>query len=514
MYADSIPPMPDIPLEVAAKNAKARKLMEKRKKGAERKSMDTPGDRAAASSLQNSAASSPNLGKVRSAVRAREEQERELEERMANDARNAENSRPRLRSTKTSESISNVIRELQSSGSEQSSLLGTDSRPNTADRSEPVTVASSVSSQEQAGFSAFDKQASLWRERRRSLGTYLPSPTQLLNEGESDVFVDNRIASPEIVVSRYITPMGNDVAARARANHDPTSEAARHADSYRSLLDEDEASATGWEIPRTDSAYSSASSGISVPKRHDLPNSLISRPPMSNQTRTASGITTTSSVYSTQYSALPRTRSPGGRVRTPSGNFYAYDSTSHASQAERSRTTSLGKLQAPAGHPNNTLSPASSTDGLSTIFSDTLTISSCGGTVRAKPKNPHQRHRFPDPQYNDFHPQQQQYQNQQLQQQHYQPQSNNKPHRPRPVSSHSSNLGDRYSGGLAWEWNRESGFGGSAGTRLNGETGTRRKGQRLAESFGVDLGDVPIFLSQTPDGLTAQQQQRKGYFGH
>jgi hypothetical protein len=516
MYADSIPPMPDIPLEVAAKNAKARKLMEKRKKDAsQRKSMDTTNDRAAAS-LQNSAASSPNMGKVRSAVRAREEQERELEERMANDARNVENSRPRLRSTKTSESISNVIRELQSSGSEQSSLLGTDSRPNTADRSEPVTVASSVSSQDQTGFSNFDRQASLWRERRRSLGTYLPSPTQLQHEGDSDVFVDNRIASPEIVVSRYITPMGHEVAARARANHDPTSEAARHADSYRSLLDDEEdVRATGWEIPRTDSAYSSASSGISVPKHRDLPNSLISRPPMSNQTRTASGVTTTSSVYSTQYSALPRTRSPGGRVRTPSGNFYAYDSTTHASQAERSRTSSLGKLQAPnrgdvtASHLTNTLSPASSTDGLSTIFSDTLTISSCGGTVRAKPKNPHQRHRFPDPQYKDFHPQQQQ-----QQQQYQQPRQQSQPRRPRPVSSNSSNLGDRYSGGLAWEWNRESGFGGSAGTRLNGETGTRRKGQRLAESFGVDLGDVPIFLCQTPDGLTAQQQQRKGYFGH
>jgi hypothetical protein len=513
MYADSIPPMPDIPLEVAAKNAKARKLMEKRKKDAStRKSMETPGERAA---VQRSAASSPNLGKVRSAVRAREEQERELEERLASEARNAENSRPRLRTMKTSESISNVIRELQS-GSEQSSLLGTDSRPNTADRSEPVTVASSVSSQEQAGFSAFDKQASLWRERRRSLGTYLPSPTQLRNEGDSDVFVDDRIASPEIVVSRYITPMGHEVAARARANHDPTSEAARHADSYRSLLDEEEASATGWEIPRTDSAYSSASSGISVPKRHDLPNSLIARPPMTNQTRTASGVTTTSSVYSTQYSALPRTRSPGGRVRTPSGNFYAYDS----SQAERSRTTSLGKLQAPASsasNHNNTLSPASSTDGLSTIFSDTLTISSCGGTVRAKPKNPHQRHRFPDPQYKDFNSQQQQQQQQQQQYQYQyqqQQQQNAANPRPRPVSSNSSNLGDRYSGGLAWEWNRESGFGGSAGTRLNGETGTRRKGQRLAESFGVDLGDVPIFLCQTPDGLTAQQQQRKGYFGH
>jgi hypothetical protein len=510
MYADSIPPMPDIPLEVAAKNAKARKLMEKRKKDAStRKSMDTPGDRAAAS-LQNSANSSPNLGKVRSAVKAREEQERELEERMANDARNAENSRPRLRTMKTSESISNVIRELRSSGSEQSSLIGTDSRPNTADRSEPVTVASSVSSEEQqTGFSAFDKQASLWRERRRSLGTYLPSPAQLQSQGESDVFVDDRIASPEIVVSRYITPMGHEIAARARANYDPTSEAARHADSYRSLLDEEEAaSATGWEIPRTDSAYSSASSGISIPKHRDLPNSLISRPPTTNQTRTASGVTTTSSVYSTQYSALPRTRSPGGRVRTPSGNFYAYD----ASQPEqRSRTTSLGKLNAPtaSNHTINTLSPASSTDGLSTIFSDTMTVSSCGGTVRAKPKNPHQRHRFPDPQYENF--QQQQQQQQYSQQQQQQGKSST---RPRPVSSNSSNLGDRYSGGLAWEWNRESGFGGSAGTRLNGETGTRRKGQRLAESFGVDLGDVPIFLCQTPDGLTAQQQQRKGYFGH
>ena len=504
MYADSIPPMPDLPLDVAAKNAKARKLMEKKKKDAsQRKSMDTPNDRAN-SSLQNSAASSPNLGKVRSAVRAREEQERQLEERMAND-RNAENSRPRLRSMKTAESINNVIRELQSSGSEQSSLRGTDSRPNTADRSEANTVASSVSSQEQPGFSAFDKQASLWRERRRSLGTYLPTPAQMQNEQnqqDSDVFADDRIASPEIVVSRYITPIGNDVAARAHANHDPTSEAARHADSYRSLLDEEDTSTTGWDIPRTDSAYSSASSGISVPKRQDLPNSLISRPPTTNQTRTASGVTTTSSVYSTQYSALPRTRSPGGRVRTPSGNFYAYDSTNHASQAERSRTSSLGKLNPPAKSEAaaiNTLSPASSTDGLSTIFSDTLTISSCGGTVRAKPKNPHQRHRFPDPQYKDFHPQQRQ---------------QAKPQRPRPVSSNSSNLSDRYSGGLAWEWNRESGFGGSAGTRLNGETGTRRKGQRLAESFGVDLGDVPIFLCQSPDGLTAQQQQRKGYFGH
>lgn len=336
--------------------------------------------------------------------------------------------------------------------------------------------------------------------------------------------------SPEIVVSRYITPLRDEVAARAQATQDPTSDAARHADIYRSLLDEEDACPPGHDIPRTDSAYSSASSSATVPTYQDLPQALVSRPPA--QTRTFSGVTTTSSVYSNQYSALPRTRSPGGRVRTPSGKFYAYEPTTHASQAERSRAASLGKLHpkgdaATANDENNKrgpLSPASSTDGLSTIFSDTLTISSCGGTVRAKPKNPHTRHYFPEPSHSPAPSQS--YSQYSRNSSASRKRSQSTPRRPRPTSRNSSNLGDRYSGGLAWEWDRESGFGGSAGTRLNGETGTRRKGQRLAESFGVDLGDVPIFLCQSPDGLgprekgvgpgMQRQQQgpmRKGYFG-
>ena len=500
MYADSIPPMPDLPVDVVAKAARANKIMEKRKKDAFRKSIESPIGSANASVL-NSATSSPKMGKVKAAVRAREEQERQLEERLSRDVK-ADLLRPGVRRNTTAEDINIAVRELQGSSSEQSSILETDSRPNTADPSEVNTAASSVSSQEQTGFSGFDKQAALWRERRKSLGTYLPKPSQ--NQSEDNLDLSARIMSPEIVVSRYITPLGNEVAVRAQAHQDPTSEAARHADAYRSLLDDEDACPTRFDIPRSDSAYSSASSGVTVPNYQDLPNALVSRPSMPAQTRTVSGVTTTSSVYSTQYSALPRTRSPGGRVRTPSGKFYAYEPTTHASQAERSRAASLGKLQ-PGGRADaavvaanhkGTLSPASSTDGLSTIFSDTLTISSCGGTIRAKPKNPHQRHRFPEPttQYRD-HP------------------SDQQPRRPRPMSSNSSNLGDRYSGGLAWEWNRETGFGGSAGTRLNGETGTRRKGQRLAESFGVDLGDVPIFLCKSPDGLAPREQHRKGYFG-
>lgn len=505
MYADSIPPMPDLPVDVVAKAARANKLMEKKRKDAFRKSVESPVASANASAL-NSASSSPKLGKVKAAVKAREEQERQLEERLARDGK-SDRLRPGARRTTTAENISIAVRELQGSSSEQSSILEPDSRPTTADPSEVNTAASSVSSQEQTGFSGFDKQAALFRKRSKSLGTYLPKGPQNRTPHNLDPSDVSRVMSPEIVVSRYITPLGNEVAVRAQAYQDPTSEAARHADAYRSLLDDEDACPPRFDIPRSDSAYSSASSGVSVPTYQDLPSALASRPTMRSQTRNVSGVTTTSSVYSTQYSALPRTRSPGGRVRTPSGKFYAYEPTTHASQAERSRAASLGKLQpganSDAADYKNTLSPASSTDGLSTIFSDTLTISSCGGTVRAKPKNPHQRHRFPEPttQYRD-HPSS--YDQQQ-------------PRRPRPVSSHSSNLGDRYSGGLAWEWNRQSGFGGSAGTRLTGETGTRRKGQRLAESFGVDLGDVPIFVCESPDGLAPReqqmQQQRKGYFG-
>lgn len=508
MQAESIPPMPDLPVHVAAKAARQNKLMEKKRKDAFRKSIESPIGSANAS-VQNSAASSPKIGKVKAAVRAREEQERQLEERLSRDSK-TDLLRPGPRRNTTAEDINVAVRELQGSSSEQSSILETDSRPTTADPSEVTTAASSVSSQGQTELPGFDKQAALWRERRKSLGTYLPRPTQNQSDESLDPSGIDRLQSPEIVVSRYITPLGHELAARAQANQDPTSEAARHADAYRSLLDDEDACPPRFDIPRSDSAYSSASSAVTVPNYQDLPHALVSRPSMPTQHRTVSGVTTASSVYSTQYSALPRTRSPGGRVRTPSGKFYAYEPTTHASQAERSRAASLGKLQAgarsdatavAANHKGQALSPASSTDGLSTIFSDTLTISSCGGTIRAKPKNPHQRHRFPEPslQYRD-HPQDQQ-------------SSSSTPRRPRPMSSHSSNLGDRYSGGLAWEWNRESGFGGSAGTRLTGETGTRRKGQRLAESFGVDLGDVPIFLCQSPDGLAPREQHRKGYFG-
>ncbi|EXJ79257.1 hypothetical protein A1O3_08758 [Capronia epimyces CBS 606.96] len=54
----------------------------------------------------------------------------------------------------------------------------------------------------------------------------------------------------------------------------------------------------------------------------------------------------------------------------------------------------------------------------------------------------------------------------------------------------------RYSGGMGFGYERENGFGGSAGTRsVSGKAGAMRKGVALRASFGVDLSDVPVIMA-------------------
>lgn len=56
---------------------------------------------------------------------------------------------------------------------------------------------------------------------------------------------------------------------------------------------------------------------------------------------------------------------------------------------------------------------------------------------------------------------------------------------------------DRYSGGLGYGWERGVGFGGSAGTRhANKDQMAKRRSVQLSESFGVDLSDVPVFMTR------------------
>ncbi|KAF2099204.1 hypothetical protein NA57DRAFT_76433 [Rhizodiscina lignyota] len=54
---------------------------------------------------------------------------------------------------------------------------------------------------------------------------------------------------------------------------------------------------------------------------------------------------------------------------------------------------------------------------------------------------------------------------------------------------------DRYSGGLAYEYEPGKGVGGSAGTRAIKGATTRRSGP-LSQGYGVDLSDVPVFFPQ------------------
>lgn len=53
---------------------------------------------------------------------------------------------------------------------------------------------------------------------------------------------------------------------------------------------------------------------------------------------------------------------------------------------------------------------------------------------------------------------------------------------------------DRFSGGLAYGWERGIGFGGSAGTRQKNDNKAARKSVAISQNFGVDLSDVPVFM--------------------
>jgi len=58
---------------------------------------------------------------------------------------------------------------------------------------------------------------------------------------------------------------------------------------------------------------------------------------------------------------------------------------------------------------------------------------------------------------------------------------------------------DRFSGGLDYGWERGRGFHGSAGTRNKSSERAHRKSVVLSESFGVDLSDVPVFMTKVAE---------------
>ncbi|USW57842.1 hypothetical protein Slin15195_G111610 [Septoria linicola] len=60
----------------------------------------------------------------------------------------------------------------------------------------------------------------------------------------------------------------------------------------------------------------------------------------------------------------------------------------------------------------------------------------------------------------------------------------------------STEVFDRYGGGLGYGWDRQAGLVGSAGTRNTSKENLNRKSVKMSEEWGLDLSDVPVFLQR------------------
>ncbi|KAK0307072.1 hypothetical protein LTR01_005718 [Friedmanniomyces endolithicus] len=437
MYAESIPPMPELPADAAVKAIKADVMVAKK--------------------LKDSAGSSP-AASARNSQDAQQHSEQAVMTKVTTTTwhANTTHGNTAMETQHITEQIASKpaavlhvqVRELAGSGSEQSSMVETQ---------EEEQPGSPSHESQHPGWPSWEQQAKAWRQRRESLGAALGRPVDEASVITADsppvsrkvsaatLLQPEPAISPSIVVSRYITPLGSENAARANMRPRLTDSAVQRANVYRDLIVEDnkENRPAQQDVPRTDSAVttrSTTSTFVTVkswdprPGKPDVPliNSAFS-------TDSHGTVTTTSS------STLSRNQG-----RTASGNYIPY-SPVHASVAQRSRDLSLARLNGEGGaNGNSTLptNPRKGTGGVYPSHNNTTNYSNNNSTNKL-------------------------------------------------ANTSTDSLGDRYSGGLQYGWDRAAGFSGSAGTRHSGGVGEiRRKSVRMSESFGLDLSDVPVFLQR------------------
>jgi len=300
------------------------------------------------------------------------------------------------------------------------------------------------------------QQASFWRQRRQTLGDNLQRPAVQESKTSPPESLPQSQPSqaPDIVVSRYVTPLASENAARANAGHQQT--ALDRANSYRGLLvDEKENRPAKQDVPRTDSAVATPPNDSFVTVKSWTPSQSDLRPAKRDIPRTDSA--TSTQTYTTTSTTTTTSSTGRGRAahnhhfRTPSGKFIPY-SPSKESMTERSRArsqapTTNSASSTPPSAPNNARKPLRDwLDNTSSANTSTSTL----GTPR-------------------------------------------KSSQPKSSPDHFS---DRYSGGLDYGWERIAGFHGSAGTRSSGCSEGNRKSVQMSEQFGVDLSDVPVFLQR------------------
>ncbi|KAK3641353.1 hypothetical protein LTR56_011381 [Elasticomyces elasticus] len=337
MYAESIPPMPELPADAAVKASKADVLV------AKKLASSSPG----ASARNSQDAPQEVVTKVTTTV---------WHANTTHGKSSLETIAPAQRgiTTKPAAVVNVQVRELAGSGSEQSSMV---------EAPEEDQSHSPNHESQHPGWPSWESQAKAWRQRRESLGAALgrpmdeasvitaDSPPVSRKPSAATLMQHEPATSPSIVVSRYITPLGAENAARASARprmaERMTDSAVQRANVYRDLItDADENRPAQQDVPRTDSAVTTRSTTATfvTVKTWDP------RPIKQDVPRTNSSFST--DTYSTMTTTSHTTRN--GQGRSASGSYTPY-SPIHASVAERSRLQSLAKLNGEASNSSTSL---------------------------------------------------------------------------------------------------------------------------------------------------------------
>nr|POE63398.1 hypothetical protein CFP56_04301 [Quercus suber] len=389
LYAESIPPLPELPPGVEAKALKDGEVVVKTVKNSLRASMLTAARSSLVSSVCGSVEGEPLSG--------------------PGPAQTAVHDLPDL--------------PLQRSSGESSSRPGSTSYANkdtmqqaddeTSRATTPPTLNTKPAQPASPTQSGWEAQAKLWRQRRLSIGATLgkaipdKEDEQPSIVGQATATSTPDPASPAIVVTRYVTPLSVDNQSRQNLGRHKKDQASVHAESYIELIGKENRPSKE-DDSRSNSAISTQGSFVS--SYDELP------PVHQPQVRNSDVASTTTFT------------APSSRVRPGSGKWHSY-SPQPASDAERSRAISLAKLTGEHHDSSSAQSPFYA--------------------LQQHPESP---------------------------------------------SKSTDSLLDRYSGGLGYNWHRDSGFNGSAGTRVSGGQPSSKKGVPMSEAFGLDLSDVPVIL--------------------
>ena len=333
MYAESIPPLPEMPADTGVRALRADEMLAKRHKDS---AQPTPVVSARSSEERPGDSTESVADAVKRAVAARKAQEA----KQAEEEKKAARALPTGARQTTQDSLKVGAPPLFSRPSAESILIGVGSD---VDVREQRPASSPEPNSQQAEQSGWEQQARLWAERRRSLGEQLGKPVEDDEQSNADTVTGKEVSpSPAIVISRYITPSAPENDARANAGDRPTDAAAHHADTYRNLIGDDKENlpvAGDESRPGSIATTHSIATFVTIQSHN---GELQAQEDMAAVTSPYS----VKSYHHTAGSQIERTRSPGGRVRTPSGNFHPY-TPADAIYAERSRAQTLAVLMNP-----------------------------------------------------------------------------------------------------------------------------------------------------------------------